>query len=214
LLDKGFASVVSRKRDKHTSGKLVEPSCIQDIRKPISTYLRKRGYNVSELVNTWGLRMTGPLSNLPWRIYIPIFMHGSVVSWTTRSIQNDGLRYISAKPKQEVISLKDVLYGGDLTGSGVVVVEGPADAWKIGPGAVATFGLNTSRVQIQEIASYPRVCICFDSGAQARDRAYSLADAVRDVGGVDPVIVTLESGSDPGEADPEEIQELREKYLE
>jgi DNA primase len=214
LLDKGFASVVSKKTAKSTSGKLVEPSCIEGIRKPVSTYLRKRGYDPVELENTWGLGMTGPLSSIPWRVYIPIYMHGDVVSWTTRSIQNEGLRYISAKPKQEVVNHKNVLYGADLAKSCIIVVEGPADVWRIGPGAVGTFGLNTSHHQIQEIASFPSVCICFDSGGQARDRANTLAKAVRDEGGVVPSIVTLESGSDPGEADLEEIQELREKYLE
>jgi hypothetical protein len=201
---------------EYKSRKLVEPRCIERLRKPATTYIKDRGLDPVYLEDTWGIQMTGPLSDHPWRLYIPICMYGQVVSWTTRAIHNSGgLRYISAGKHQELIDHKKVLYGADLAKNCIIVVEGPADVWKIGPGAVATFGLNLSLEQLREIVSYPRVCICPDSGGKEMYRAKELADQIHFLSGGDiPEIVELETGSDPGGADPEEIRELRRIFLE
>ena len=80
---------------------------------------------------------------LPWRLFIPIHSHGRPISWTTRSIgTKDKKKYITASPAEEAAPHKQTLYGLDYCRHTVIVVEGPLDAWNIGPGAAATYGLQ------------------------------------------------------------------------
>lgn len=119
---------------------------------------------------------------------------------------------MTAKPDQESMSSKDVLYGCDLAGHSIVVVEGPADVWAIGPGAVAVFGLNLSEVQLQEIGAYPVRSICFDKGSTAQRQADRIAERLTLLPG-DTNIIEIESGDDPAEMDEDEKVELRRRFL-
>jgi DNA primase len=82
----------------------------------------------------------------------------------------------------------------------------------IGPGAVATFGVNYTQEQAAKIARYPVRVICFDSESQAQKQAKKLLDTLTPLPGETHNIV-LESGKDPAECDPSEIAELRAKFL-
>lgn len=179
-------------------------------------YLRNRGFNPDYLRDTWGVGGIGGVSTLPWRLFIPIYIRKDMVSWTTRAIGGDGLRYVSAKPVEESVPIKNTLYGQHLVpGHTVVVVEGPADAWAIGPGAVAVYGLNVSERQIAEIQSYSTRIVCFDNTTDAQKRAKKLCDKLKAVTSHGSVTyqVLLESGSDPGSASTDEITELRERFV-
>jgi len=58
---------------------------------------------------------------------------GRIVSWTTRSISNQGKRYINASEREESVSMKTLLYNEDYARHCVIVTEGPGDVWRIGP---------------------------------------------------------------------------------
>jgi DNA primase len=119
---------------------------------------------------------------------------------------------LSASPNEESFPHKKVLYGADKAKNTIVVVEGPADAWAIGPGAVAVFGLEVSTVQYREISSYPTRVICFDNQPVAARRADKLASRLCKEPG-DTYIVRLESGKDPADSDPQELLQIRKTYL-
>ena len=180
---------------------------------PHAIYLRKRGFDPGKIIETWGVGVIERAARLPWRIWVPVVERAREVSWTTRAIgDGTGSKYISARPEEELVPIKDVLYGADLASSAVVVCEGPLDVWAIGPGAVATMGVGYSPVQIWEIGSYPVRAICFDSEKGAQRRAERLANTLSGFPGETHVIM-LETGKDPPECEPGEIEEIRERFL-
>jgi hypothetical protein len=196
--------------DKHRHN-LKTPDGISDLLPQHENYLRSRGFDPDEISKIWGIKGIGLASKCQWRIYIPILdEYGRQVSWTTRSIGNHPLKYISAKASEEAVSLKEVLYGAHLARNAVVVVEGPTDAWAVGPGAVATCGVVVTAAQLAAISFYPLRVICLDRDAE--DRAEKLFRDLGDCPGTTEV-VCLTTGEDAAEADPEEIKELRTRYL-
>ena len=182
-------------------------------------YLKRRAFDPNELQRLWGIsgikwgmgvKMGLALS---WRILIPIYYRSEVVSWTTRAISKEAkLRYISADPEEESIPHKQLLFGEQYARHSVIVHEGPFDVFTTGPGAVGTLGTSFTSAQIRRIAKYPRRAICFDSSPSAQRRADELCDLL-DVFPGDTYKVELETGSDPNECDPDEIEELRRKFL-
>jgi DNA primase len=137
---------------------------------------------------------------------------GETVSWTTRAVGTDPRRYISAAPEQEKVNHKTLLYGEELAGHAIVVVEGPIDAWAIGPGAVAIMGLHTTPEQIHRIGSHPLRAICCDNEMAALHRAERMACVLQQFPG-ETYIVQLETGKDPAEAEQGEIDEIRQRFL-
>lgn len=171
-------------------------------------YLRSRGLDPEQVTLTWHLEGTGIAPRLSWRIYIPIYLNGRRVSWTTRAIGNGvPLRYISASATEEEVPHKDLIYGWDFCQSSIVIVEGPVDAWKIGPGAGATFGITVSTAQIRWLAKIPYRTICFDNEPQAQKRAEALCHALAPFHGMTQNVQL--DAPDPGEASPKEIRLLR-----
>ncbi len=140
-------------------------------------YLGKRGFDTPELQRLWGLEAIGLLGGRwRWRVYIPILLYGEVVSFTTRSIADEGVvRYQSASPGEEAIAHADLLYGEDYCRHAIAVVEGPADVWAVGPGAAATLGTGFNGAQVARIARYPVRILCFDNTPTAQRMARALA---------------------------------------
>jgi hypothetical protein len=188
--------------------KLVEPPGRGPLLKIHRDYLRGRGFDPEALVKTWELEGIGRGSRLAWRIYIPIHRKERRVSWTTRAVgERIKDRYISAGPEEESMNHKDTLYGLDFCRHAAIVVEGPADAWNIGPGAVATFGTSYSDAQVLLLSKIPYRWICFDSSVSAQKTAELLASELAPFPG-ETRIVQL-NAEDPGMASRKEVGILR-----
>jgi DNA primase len=141
-------------------------------------------------------------------VFIPLFWRGKVVSWTTRSISPDAsLRYVNAKPEQEAVSMKTLLYGEEHCNNAVIVHEGPTDAWRTGCGAVATMGATYTKAQILRLSKYPKRIICFDSESDAQKRALALCDTLKVFSGTTLRVVL--DAKDAGSATDKEIRLLR-----
>ena len=173
-------------------------------------YLRERGFSISPLERLWGIQGIGIAHALQWRIFIPITLHGKAVSWTTRSISDDGVRYISASPVQESIPHKTLLYGEDLARHAILITEGPTDTWRLGPGAVGVLGIQYSTAQILRMSKYPRRVVVFDSDDGAQKRADQLCTDLSMFPG-ETFNVRLDS-KDAGSATKKEILKIR-KFL-
>jgi DNA primase len=196
--------------EKKKRGKLVLPSSLEPLGKKHQKYLEKRGFNLNELDKLWGInRCTTIAIDLPWRIFIPIYLHGELVSWTTRSLVNTGQRYISAAPEQEAINHKELLYGEDYCRNTIIVCEGPTDAWSIGPGAVATFGTAYTEAQVQRMSKYENIVICYDNESAAQRQAKKLMGDLSVL--TSNVWNVVLKDKDPGSST--EIQELRKRFL-
>ncbi len=141
-------------------------------------YLKKRGFDPDELEATWGLKGTQHLGGIwSWRIIIPVHDGlGRIVAYQGRALDHN------VKPKYRMSDDKDILcdprgllYGEHLAKHAVVIVEGAADVWRIGPGAVATFGINWKPQQAHKLRKYRRRYVMFDPEPKAQQRARDLA---------------------------------------
>jgi DNA primase len=173
--------------------------------------MKGRGFDPDEIVKLWGLQALGLSGFLSWRIFIPIVYHGRMVSWTTRTIGDQEPRYISARPDQELVSIKQSLLGEDYVRDVVIVVEGPFDAMRVGPGAVALFGNAVSPAQIKKLSQIPTRVICLDNETEAQRRACKLCSLLEPFPG--RTINVVLDAKDPGSASEHEIQLLRRSFL-
>ncbi len=192
-------------------GKLILPKGLNRLQAAHRKYLRGRGFGIAPLESLWQIQGIGLASKLQWRIFIPIIYHGKVVSWTTRSISNNGTRYISASPSEEELHHKSLLYGEDYVRDIIIVNEGSTDVWRIGPGAVATLGTGYSTEQVSKIIKYRKRIICFDSAKEAQARANNLCADLSVFPG--ETINILLDAEDPASASDKEIKLIRKEFL-
>lgn len=197
--------------------KLVLPdSGVMDLTKLHKQYIRKRNYNVNEITDLWKIQSTGPVGKNKHRIYIPIMYMEQPVSYQCRTIQpNVDLRYITCKPEHEKMFHKNTLYGVDHALSDtLVVVEGITDVWRLGPGAVATFGTSYTTEQMLQIARYSNVFILFDPEIAAQKKANKLANEVAMINKGNVHIITLDDTDiDPGDLPQDEADQLMHDIL-
>ena len=119
-------------------------------------YLELRGYDPLELERLYGIgfcvkvfdRSHYPLTN---RIFIPILMNGNIVGWQGRYVGDPDWKTSSVQKYFNLrgMSKKDMLYNFDVakTQDMVVIVEGAADVWRVGPKAVGIMGSDLSEQQ-------------------------------------------------------------------
>lgn len=192
---------------------VVDPPGLGPLTKQHLRYLKSRGLPES-LVEEWSLQGTRHLSGLwNWRVCFPIRNElNETVAWGGRSVLPD------AKPKYKlsddadcVVDPKTMLYGAHKAGDAVIVVEGPGDVWNIGPGAVATLGIDWRPAQAHLLRKYKRRFIMFDPEPLAQKRAQKLADWVSLFPGETEIIDDLPS--DPGSLDRRLVRKVRRLLL-
>lgn len=195
-------------KSKRTRSKLKEPSFRGPLQPAHEDYLRERGLVPEEIVSIWQAEGIGIATRLSWRIYIPIVHNGKRVSWTTRTIGDSEQRYISASAAEESINHKDLVYGLDYVRDTALIVEGPFDAWNIGPGAVSLFGTAYSAAQVRLLSNVPNRFVCFDSSTEAQRIARKLAHELSCFPGRTQLLQI--DAEDPGSASKREVQEIRD----
>lgn len=166
-------------------------------------YLERRKYDPDQLAATWGLLGTGPVGPYKLRVIIPIHFQNVMVSFQGRDITNQSpLKYKACSKDKEARDHKTVLYGLDkVPGSSVVIVEGVPSVWRLGPGSVATFGIEYTAAQVGLLRQFSRRYILFDAGASegaARAQSLRLATALSAFDGITEVL-------DLGEGDPGDV---------
>lgn len=194
-------------RKVRPAGRLVMPTRVGPLRAAHKRYLWGRGFHPDVIESVWKVQGTGGDSSVPWSLIVPIHLDDEVVSWTSRKLNDKGRRYHSARPEEERVSHKSLLYGETFCLNAVIVHEGPTDVWRTGPGAVATLGLTVTTAQVRRIARYVQRIICFDSSPDAQRRARKLADRLAVFPG-STAVVELDA-EDPASAADDEIALLR-----
>jgi hypothetical protein len=204
--------LVPSKKLGRSVGKYTPPTGRNRLHPAHIKYLEGRGFDPAILVSLWEIEGIGIHHRLPWCIFIPIHQHNKIASWTTRSISDEiPSKYISARPAEESRPIKSLLYGQDHARHAVVVVEGPMDVWKIGPGAVATLGVQVTSEQMKTLKDFPIRVVCFDREKEAQKRAKALCEELSLFPGETYRIKPL--NGDPGEASAEEVAAIREEWL-
>jgi len=174
-------------------------------------YLRGRGFKPSQLANDWGLLGTGHMSGIwNWRVIVPIHNEaGAVVAYQGRAITSTAEPKYRMTPDDDALEdPKSILYGVHLAERSVIVVEGVTGVWRIGPGAVATLGIDWSREQADRLRQFERRFILFDPEPQAQQRAEELANWVSYFPGETELISGFDT--DPGEYTTEQVTNIRQ----
>jgi len=173
-------------------------------------YLRKRGFDPDEIIREWGILGTNHIGPFMKRIIIPIFVNGRMVCFTSRDITEQAdIRYKTCSIEESEIPIKETLYGIDkCKGKKTIVVEGPMDVWRMGPGTVSTYGTQYTNKQLEIlIKRFKTVYVMFDpdeAGQIASEKLYHELTGF----GIDSGIITLD-GKDPAELSLEEIKEYK-----
>jgi len=173
-------------------------------------YLRSRGFDSLQLVKTWDLTGTMHLSGIwNWRIIIPIHnADGTVVAYTGRSIKDAKPKYRTVSDKDALESPADQLYGiHKVTGDAVMIVEGPIDVWRLGPGAVATLGVDWTQVQANKLRRFKRRYVMYDPEAEQEGK--DLAHYLSLFPGETEILSGLDT--DPGDMSSTDAQQLMEE---
>jgi DNA primase len=177
-------------------------------------YLEKRKYDWKMLEETWKIRGTGYFGDYKFRLILPIYQDGRLVSFQGRDITGKSkLRYKACSKEREAVDHKTTLYGEWLIPpeqDWVVVVEGGPDAWRLGVGAVATYGIAYKTAQVRRLRRFKYRYVLFDHpDPQARVQSRKLAGELSVFDGE-----TWELDipwKDPGEMPQEEADRLMEK---
>lgn len=177
-------------------------------------YLASRGYDAAAVTKQWWLQGTGHLGEYKFRIIIPVYYNGALVTYQGRDITDKSMaKYLGCHKEAEVLNQKEVLYGlDDALDDSVVIVEGPMDVWRLGPGAVATFGIDFKPAQVALLQQYTNKYICFDTTEpQALKQAEKLAAALSVHPG-NTEVITIDA-DDPAEMAQTDADKMMEELI-
>ena len=169
------------------------------------------GSTLYEILKAYDIRYTKfdyKDAMLAGRIVFPNYYQGKAVSWQARDYLNiHSLKYITAPKDGELIFHKNFLWGIDhVLYDKVIVCEGVMDALSIGPGAVHTHGVKFSKSQVDELASFRKVYICYDMDEAGVDGAKRLASMLSHKTSVSIVKI---SDKDLNGCSTQELQDVR-----
>jgi len=190
---------------------------------PAKMYLEGRGYNLNLLQSAYGVsfcqktfdRHNYPLTN---RIFIPIIMHGKLVGWQGRFVGDPDWKHSSVQKYFNLrgMSKKHMLYNFDVAKNQpmVVLVEGVADVWKVGPEAVGILGADLTETQVGLVRKTwinKPVVVFLDIDNVKASR--SIVSRLYPFFGSKVFTVIPDGGKDPGSMSEEECWDLINREL-
>jgi len=177
-------------------------------------YLHSRNFDPDYLADEFNLVGTGRHGPYKFRIIAPIYFDGELVSYQGRDITGQAtLRYKACPRRLEVTNHQHLLYHIDRTSDRAVLVEGIADVWRLGAGAISTFGMSLSQQQVTLLSQrYTKVSIVFDSGKEAQGRADEIGKVLSGFG-IEVEILELPEG-DPADLSQDDANNLMKEVLE
>jgi DNA primase len=177
-------------------------------------YLINRNFDPEQIEKDWGILGTGSIGEYKFRIVIPIYFNGKIVSFQCRDITDrQVLRYKACEKEKEIIHHKNILYGLDHIQKSCIVVEGITDVWRFGRGAVCTFGTGYTKNQLYLLSNYvEQVFIFFDTEDAAQQHADRLAWELS-ILHVQTEIITVPFIKDPAELKQKDADYLKKDLL-
>jgi DNA primase len=205
---KEFGNGVFIPRERHFQTKLKLPdNILKELTPRHKEFLINRRYDPDYVIPKYKLLATGPVGNFKHRIIIPVHMNERMLSFIGRDVT--GQATIPYKNSPESLCIKDPknsLYNMDsVLQSKAVVVEGIFDAWRIGDGAVATFGTKYTHEQLRLFKNLKRVFVLYDADAKTLSHklAADLSSIVKEV-----KVLELDEG-DPDNLTDDDVRSLR-----
>jgi len=193
---------VKKQKSKLIKKKVEYPMGTTNLTPRHDSYLESRNFDPEYLEKIFDLKGTGPVGEYKHRIIAPIILQDTLVSFQGRDITNrDKLKYKACENVEEAYPHKHTLYGANLAKSErVVIVEGITDVWRLGPGAVGTFGTSYTIAQVHMIKkNWKQAFILFDPEPAAHKSAHNLGASLANTG-MSVEILYLDN-CDPGDMD-------------
>lgn len=185
-------------------------------------YLYERHFNPDKLHKKFGIVGGGLVGKFAYRIILPLFYEGKLVSWTGRSILSkkrcdelDIPRYKNLSIEGSVMNPKDLFFNMDNSNhSSVILVEGPMDCVRMGDDCICSFGTGVKQSQQEMLAErYKTIFIAFDDEPEAQAKARHLGNNLTSLG-VDVEIVNFckDYGvNDPGDMRESMVREVKKE---
>jgi hypothetical protein len=154
---------------------------------PGAEYLRSRSFDPEVIAAEYGVKEIGGLGDeYRFRLIIPVYVDNTLVTFTTRKyIESKEPKAIDQPVEEAAIPCKNCLYNIDTVKDQAIIVEGPADVWKLGEESVALFGTACSAEQQKLLIDrgVKRVFIMLDPGAErpAEKLYFSLISIIREI---------------------------------
>lgn len=186
-------------------------------------YLKSRGFSPRYLHEKYGIVGGGISGRWKFRIIIPIYYNGVLMSWTGRSILDKEMlksleipRYKNLSIEESVANPKELFFNLDnCKGRNVVLTEGAFDVLRFDGNAICSLGTEMTESQIKLLSErFDRVFILFDNEPEAQEKARKFGRQLASVG-VDVTVVDAYSDfgkNDMGDCDSDEIRQIKE-YL-
>ncbi len=180
IYNKGYSSEQFRFQKSKTSTRInfkkeisLPPMTQYNLTKQHIDYLLSRRFDPIELKTKWNLMSTGNIGAYSHRILAPIYFRGHMVSYQCRATKiGQNPPYLACAGHDELIKHKDIIYGFDaaIRLNQCIVVEGITDVWRLGYGAVATFGKSFTKAQLLLIANnFKHIFILPDSDVKEEE---------------------------------------------
>lgn len=172
-------------------------------------FLKKRRYDPEYVIDKYDLYACGYTGKYKYRIIIPVYQEGKMVTFIAKDVTELAEEsYLALSQAESIMFSKECVYGiDDLTGTTGAIVEGTFDQWRIGDGALATFGVEFTTAQLLILAKkLTTAVILYDAGDLAQARADKLAWQLA------PLIKRVIRYSIPKD-DPDELNDDEVKYL-
>ena len=203
-------------KDRKPSDKIVFPyGFTTAFPKIFKDYLRRRNFNVRELIKKYKLMTCYRFGEYAYRIIIPVFKDGLLVSWTARDVTDLApSKYKAAKIEESLIRPETLIYNFDSVreGGDAILVEGPFDCFRIGDGSFCFFGIKHNDARIKQIIkkNIRRLYIFFDNDPNnaGREASKYIMNIIR------PHVkeasyLRLKQYKDPGDLPPDVVTRLK-----
>jgi len=197
---------ISRKKPK---GKKIEiPG--EELAKMHKKYLSSRGFEPEYFEKKYNLKGTSTAGEFKYRIIIPIYYDGKLVTFQGRDVTDkQQLRYKALSTEKSLIDYREIFYEFDNVGQKTIgLVEGCFDQWRLGDGFVASFGTSLTEQQIRLLCDFDRVFILFDPEFEAQSRAKEIANKISSIG-INAEIIDIEIDGDPADLSDDEAKYIR-----
>lgn len=212
------------KKDGASRPKRIELPGFSELTEKENKYLVERGFDVDYLKKKFGIQGGGIAGKWSFRIILPIFYEGKLVSWTGRSIlprsyidENEIPRYKNLSVEESVVNPKDIFFNLDNSNKReVILVEGPFDVLKMGDDCICSLGTSvTNNQKLLLLNKYRKIYIAFDNEVSAQKKAHKLGEELSSVG-LDVEVVNIcedYNKNDPGELIASEVTEIKNELF-
>ena len=176
-------------------------------------YLKERGFSSTRIIRKYKLRAVHTIGEYKFRIIIPIYMDNKLVSFTSRDITDQQEpKYLHSRIKQSIIDPKNAIYNYDSVtpGTDAFLMEGPIDTWKMGDGALGSFGVQLTDRQLIYLKrkKIRKMFLFLDGDKEGRKAAKRLSFVLAPLVQV-LEILTIDKDQDPGNLSIAEAESLK-----